>query len=138
MQERRERNVKSFSDTAGVDVNVDDFNQPTHWMTVKEAENQIFVVTSANKAETKWGTKYFIHAIVEGDEDAVEYTISASDQSALFHQIEVAIANEGKDAFPFRAQVVAVGRTYAFQDPPAKKSPPRPPVGRKGGEESPY
>lgn len=132
--------MKSFGQTGGSQVDTTSYDVETNWMSLKEADGQTFVVISANKATTKWGEKYFLKVIVEGDDDAVEYTISASAQSAIFAQLDAAIESDGSETFPFRATVKSIGRTYELVDPPARKVPSRPgrPATRPQEEESPY
>lgn len=130
--------MKNFGQTTGADVDTTEFQEETHWMTVKEAVGQTLIVRKAHTGKTQWGTKYFITVNIENDEEAVDYTISASDNSALYHQIEMIVLNDGNKGFPFRATVRQVGRTYEFADAPERKAPSRAPVGRQVSEESPY
>lgn len=118
--------MKSFGDTSGSQVDTAAFEVETNWMSIKEAVDQVFTVLSANKAETKFGWKYFLHVVVNGDEDAVEYTISVSAQSAIYAQLESIFEAEGQAAFPFKATVKSLGRTYQLADPEERVKPKRP------------
>lgn len=116
--------MKDFSQTAASSVDVNEFDQQTNWMSLKEAQGHTLVVMSANKANTKYGVKYFVHVIIEGDEEAVEYTISASEQSAIFAQITAIVDADGADGFPFRCVVKPIGRTFQLDAAPPRRQAP--------------
>lgn len=102
--------MRDFSETVGNEIDTSDMEQPTNWMKLPEIVGQKLVVLRANKGKSQWGPKYYIHFVLDGDPDAVEYTASFPQYSAVYVQLETLEADE--EAYPFRCRLEKSGKTY--------------------------
>lgn len=116
--------MRDFSETtAAQTVTEDDFYGETNWLSAYDAKQYTLIVLSANFGNTReYGEKCFLHVSIEDDTEAVEYTISFTPRSMVFAQIKEMLDTEGAEAFPFRAVITDVGKTYRLSGAPKRQS----------------
>lgn len=130
--------MKSFSDTPGAQVDASQYDVQTNWLKAAEAVGHTLNVMSANISDTQFGSKAFLHVIVDGDEEAVEYTISFSALSAVYAQISAMLEDKKSDSFPFQCSIAQLGRTFQLVDPVTAKKPPKLPAKPAKAEGAPW
>lgn len=126
--------MRNFDETPGASVDADSFEQEeTIWLRPSDAVGLDLVVLSASRGLTQYGPKLFAHVIQEDDPEATEYTVSFSERSAAYAQLSAILEAREEGAFPFRAAIAPVGKTYKLvaatpHETPRGKAPMRGPA----------
>lgn len=114
--------MKDFDESLDDDIDLESYeHDETNWLGAKDAQGFTLIAMSCNPAKTKYGPKQFLHVVLEDDTEAVEYTVSFSEKSAAYAQLQRILDTRGADGFPFRCRIEGIGRTFKLV-----KAPPRP------------
>lgn len=116
--------MRDFLETPGasVDTNVAQEFPPTVWLSAADAIGLPLVALSCNVGATQYGKKAFLHCTILTDPDAEEKTISFTERSVAFKQLEPIIARDltvqergsVESPYPFTFTVLHAGRSYAI------------------------
>ena len=117
--------MKNFDATVGTQIDPDSYQTPTNWLNARDAAESgaNLIALSTTRAKSKdYGWKHYLHCRIEGDPLDVEYTISFTDRSPAYAQLEKlkdddnerGVMDPDDSAFPFRFRVKQVNKTFGL------------------------
>lgn len=116
--------MRSFEETSAAMIGDEEYEASqfgeTNWLSPSAIVGKYnMILLSTNTGNNGYGEKTFVHWIIEGDPDAVEYTSSFSQKSKVWDQcvaLQLEHAKSG-NVFPLRCSVAMVGKTYKLIGP---------------------
>lgn len=118
--------MRNLNETPAAEIDIDSYQKESLFLNARDvAESHAnLVALYSHKAKTQeYGVKHFLHVKIEGDPTDTEYTLSFTDRSPAYAQLEklAEVEAEGQAmnpdyrVYPIRCRVKQVGKSFGLE-----------------------